>query len=80
MSEVEQHAGDAAWQDPPSWQTPMVSGGVFDRFAALVCAALGVPAAVITLVETDRQVFTGAVGLPDHEDDVAVLAVRTPPA
>ncbi len=42
-----------------------MTGVVFDQFAGLVCAVLQVPAAVITLVETDQQVFAGAVGLPE---------------
>ncbi|GAA2704556.1 GAF domain-containing SpoIIE family protein phosphatase [Actinoplanes palleronii] len=35
----------------------------FDRFAAMVRAALRVPIALVTLVEPDRQVFPGACGL-----------------
>ena len=36
---------------------------VFDRFADMVCTALGVPVALVSLVDPDRQFFPGAVGL-----------------
>lgn len=36
----------------------------FDRYARMVCRALGVPVALVSLVEDDRQVFPGACGLP----------------
>ncbi|WP_435747241.1 SpoIIE family protein phosphatase [Nocardioides sp. SYSU DS0663] len=36
----------------------------FDRYARMVRRALGVPVALVSLVEPDRQVFPGAVGLP----------------
>src|SRR5690348_7887012 len=36
---------------------------VFDRFAEMVRRALGVPVALVTLVEPDRQFFPGACGL-----------------
>lgn len=35
----------------------------FDRYARMVRRALGVPVAVVSLVEQDRQVFVGAEGL-----------------
>ncbi len=38
---------------------------VFDRLARLVCRLLGVPAALVSLVEADRQFFKSAVGLPE---------------
>ena len=37
----------------------------FDRYARLVQYALGVPVALVSLVETERQWFPGAVGLPE---------------
>jgi serine phosphatase RsbU (regulator of sigma subunit) len=37
----------------------------FDRYARLVQHALGVPVALVSLVETERQWFPGAVGLPE---------------
>ncbi|MDN4160865.1 GAF domain-containing SpoIIE family protein phosphatase [Nocardioides abyssi] len=36
----------------------------FDRYARMVRRALRVPVALVSLVESDRQVFPGAVGLP----------------
>ena len=33
----------------------------FDRYARMVCRALGVPIALVSLVEDDRQVFPGAL-------------------
>ncbi|WKN48277.1 GAF domain-containing SpoIIE family protein phosphatase [Nocardioides sp. Arc9.136] len=36
----------------------------FDRYARMVRRALRVPVALVSLVEADRQVFPGAVGLP----------------
>jgi len=35
-----------------------------ERYARMVRRSLGVPTALVTLVEDDRQVFPGAVGLP----------------
>jgi GAF domain-containing protein len=37
----------------------------FDRFARIVRDSLDVPVALVSMVETDRQVFLGAVGLPE---------------
>lgn len=37
----------------------------FDRLARLASRALGAPIALVTLVEPDRQVFAGFVGLPE---------------
>ncbi len=37
----------------------------FDRLTRLVCRLLGVPAALVSLVEGDRQFFKSAVGLPE---------------
>lgn len=37
----------------------------FDRYARLVQHALAVPVALVSLVETERQWFPGAVGLPE---------------
>ncbi|MFC6343621.1 GAF domain-containing protein, partial [Nocardioides hankookensis] len=40
----------------------------FDRYARLVCRSVGVPVALVSLVESDRQVFPGACGLPPEVD------------
>ena len=37
----------------------------FDRLTRLVCRLLGVPVALVSLVESDRQFFKSAVGLPE---------------
>lgn len=37
----------------------------FDRYARMVRRALGVPVALVSIVEENRQVFTGAEGLPE---------------
>ncbi len=37
----------------------------FDRYARMVCRALGVSTATVTIIEPDRAVFTGACGLPE---------------
>jgi serine phosphatase RsbU (regulator of sigma subunit) len=37
----------------------------FDRFARIVRDSLGVPVALVSMVEPGRQVFLGAVGLPE---------------
>ncbi|MDO9457684.1 GAF domain-containing SpoIIE family protein phosphatase [Nocardioides sp.] len=39
--------------------------GEFDHYARLVRRLLGVPVGLVSLVEPDRQVFVGAIGLPD---------------
>jgi serine phosphatase RsbU (regulator of sigma subunit) len=39
-----------------------------DRYARMVCRALGAPVALVSLVEADRQVFPGACGLPADVD------------
>jgi serine phosphatase RsbU (regulator of sigma subunit) len=36
----------------------------FDRYARLVRSAVGVPTALVSIVEAARQIFPGAVGLP----------------
>ena len=37
----------------------------FDRYARLVRRIVGVPVGLVTIVEPDRQVFPGALGLPE---------------
>ena len=37
----------------------------FERFAAMVRRLLGVPVALVSLVDADRQFFPGADGLPE---------------
>ena len=44
---------------------PVRSDHSFDRYARLVQHALAVPVALVSLVETERQWFPGAVGLPE---------------
>lgn len=39
-------------------------GDFFDLYARLVRRALDVPVSLVTMIEADRQVFPGAVGLP----------------
>lgn len=43
--------------------TTTTSGGSFDHYARLVRRLLHVPVALVTLLEADRQVFCGMVGL-----------------
>ena len=43
---------------------PADADAAFDRIAGLTRRALGVPTALVTLVDQHRQVFPGAVGLP----------------
>ncbi|MFC7529719.1 GAF domain-containing SpoIIE family protein phosphatase [Actinoplanes sp. GCM10030250] len=42
-----------------------VADPMFDRFAAMVRTVLGVPVALVSLVDADRQFFPGACGLGD---------------
>ncbi len=42
-----------------------VGGRSFDHYARLVRRFVGVPVALVTLVEEDRQVFPGVLGLPE---------------
>lgn len=37
----------------------------FDRYARMVCRALGVSTATVTLIKPDRAIFPGASGLPE---------------
>ena len=49
---------------------PVLPDPSFDRYARLVQSALRVPVALVTIVESDRQVFPGAAGLaPDLDSD-----------
>ncbi len=41
----------------------------FDRYARIVQSALRVPVALVSIVESERQVFPGAVGLPSPWQD-----------
>jgi hypothetical protein len=43
--------------------TPPEEG--FDRLTRLVCRALKVPVALVSLVDADRQFFKSAMGLPE---------------
>jgi serine phosphatase RsbU (regulator of sigma subunit) len=47
---------------------PVGADSSFDRYARMVCRSLGVPAALVSLVEDDRQIFPGACGLPPDVD------------
>ena len=42
----------------------LIADASFDRYARLVRHSLGVPVALVSIVEEDRQVFPGAEGLP----------------
>ncbi|KQS67060.1 hypothetical protein ASG41_11065 [Modestobacter sp. Leaf380] len=44
---------------------PPIPDEAFERFARLVRHQLGVPVSLVSLVDEDRQVFPGAVGLPE---------------
>lgn len=46
---------------------PLATGDepALDRMTRLVCRSLNVPAAIISLVDDDRQVFKSAVGIPE---------------
>ena len=52
---------------------PVLPDAALDRYARLVQTILRVPIALVTIVESDRQVFPGAAGLP------AELATRETP-
>jgi GAF domain-containing protein len=43
---------------------PVLPDASLDRYARLVQSTLGVPMSLVTIVESDRQVFPGAAGLP----------------
>jgi serine phosphatase RsbU (regulator of sigma subunit) len=47
---------------------PVLPDPSFDRYARMVQAVLHVPVALVTIVESDRQVFPGAVGLTPERD------------
>jgi GAF domain-containing protein len=50
---------------PERTPLPAQPDDAFDRIADLVRKVLGVPVALVSLVDKTRQVFPGAVGLPD---------------
>ncbi|TXR57567.1 SpoIIE family protein phosphatase [Quadrisphaera setariae] len=50
---------------PAEVPDPTAGDEVFDRYARLVTAVLGVPVGLVSLVSTTGQVFPGAVGLPE---------------
>ncbi|MGY1686730.1 GAF domain-containing SpoIIE family protein phosphatase [Geodermatophilus sp. SYSU D00867] len=52
-------SADSGTDDPSG-----IADADFDRLVVLVRTLLDVPTALVTLVEPDRQVFPGAVGLP----------------
>ena len=43
-----------------------VADQTFDRYARIVAEMLGVPMALVSIVEADRQILVGASGLPPH--------------
>jgi len=45
---------------------PAAADQALDRLARLTAAALGTPAALVSMVSRTEQVLPGAVGLPDH--------------
>ena len=50
---------------PATTPLPAAPDPLFDQMASLVRRVLGVPTALVSLVDTSQQVFPGAVGLPD---------------
>src|SRR3954447_4112722 len=44
---------------------PAASDPAFERFVRLVRRQLGVPVALVSLVDQEQQVFPGAAGLPE---------------
>ncbi|QIG44145.1 GAF domain-containing protein [Nocardioides anomalus] len=52
------------------WRECGVGGQSFDHYARLVRRVLGVSAATVSLVEADRQVLPGAIGLPAPYDEL----------
>ena len=50
---------------PAMTSLPAHPDAMFDQIAALVRRVLGVPTALVTLVDESQQVFPGAIGLPD---------------
>jgi serine phosphatase RsbU (regulator of sigma subunit) len=50
---------------PAGTPLPAVSDPAFERFARLVRRQLGVPVALVSLVDATEQVFPGAAGLPE---------------
>ncbi|SOD72266.1 GAF domain-containing protein [Jatrophihabitans sp. GAS493] len=50
---------------PVETPLPAQADEAFDRFAELVRTVLGVPVALVSLVDQNRQVFPGASGLPE---------------
>lgn len=51
-------------QDDEGVADDRIADASFDRYARLVRHSLGVPVALVSIVEDDRQVFPGAEGLP----------------
>ena len=47
---------------------PVSADPSFDRYARMVRRSLAVPVALVSIVEADRQIFPGAVGLPAQYD------------
>jgi signal transduction histidine kinase/ActR/RegA family two-component response regulator len=67
-----EHFLDATIRDAPRlralWRTGLLDTPpevTFDRVTKLVCRVLGVPVALISLVDGDRQFFKSATGLPE---------------
>ncbi|MHA3703471.1 GAF domain-containing SpoIIE family protein phosphatase [Jatrophihabitans sp. YIM 134969] len=50
---------------PVSTPLPAASDTAFDRLASVVRRVIGVPIALVSLVDRDRQVFPGVDGLPE---------------
>lgn len=57
--------GDSRGSLPRQTLLPAVPEPTFDRFAELTRRVLGVPTALVSLVDEQRQAFPGAVGLPE---------------
>jgi GAF domain-containing protein len=54
---------------PSTTPLPAEAVPIFDRFARTVSERLGVPVALVSLVDVDGQVFPGAFGLPQPWDN-----------
>jgi GAF domain-containing protein len=53
---------------PPRTPLPPLAVPIFDRFARIVAERLGVPVALVSLVDVNGQAFPGAFGLPEPWD------------
>lgn len=59
------HPGQAVVRDLDALDGFGVGGRSFDHYARLATRLLGVPVSLVSLVEAERQVFPGELGLPE---------------